>query len=96
MPLCSRVWGWFGGTPHHPCSQQCLIPLSALIFFCPCKATKKNPIFVLFPGWGNRLPYFINYFFDTYLLINEDTPVGKCCAPAGWACQPHAGQGFEK
>ncbi|XP_030344442.1 cadherin-23 isoform X1 [Strigops habroptila] len=28
-------------------------------------------------GWGNRLPYFINYFFDTYLLINEDTPVGS-------------------
>uniref|UniRef100_A0A8C3GMR2 Cadherin-23 n=1 Tax=Cairina moschata TaxID=8855 RepID=A0A8C3GMR2_CAIMO len=27
--------------------------------------------------WGNRLPYFINYFFDTYLLINEDTPVGS-------------------
>ncbi|OXB63865.1 hypothetical protein ASZ78_004160 [Callipepla squamata] len=27
-------------------------------------------------GQGNRLPYFINYFFDTYLLINEDTPVG--------------------
>nr|7N4P_A Chain A, Cadherin 23 [Anolis carolinensis] len=25
----------------------------------------------------NRLPYFINYFFDTYLLINEDTPVGS-------------------
>uniref|UniRef100_A0A8C2T5H8 Cadherin-23 n=1 Tax=Coturnix japonica TaxID=93934 RepID=A0A8C2T5H8_COTJA len=28
-------------------------------------------------GEGNRLPYFINYFFDTYLLINEDTPVGS-------------------
>uniref|UniRef100_A0A8D0BYG7 Cadherin-23 n=1 Tax=Salvator merianae TaxID=96440 RepID=A0A8D0BYG7_SALMN len=28
-------------------------------------------------GLGNRLPYFINYFFDTYLLINEDTPVGS-------------------
>ncbi|XP_015143734.2 cadherin-23 isoform X4 [Gallus gallus] len=28
-------------------------------------------------GQGNRLPYFINYFFDTYLLINEDTPVGS-------------------
>ncbi|KAJ7324236.1 hypothetical protein JRQ81_017256, partial [Phrynocephalus forsythii] len=26
-------------------------------------------------GLSNRLPYFINYFFDTYLLINEDTPV---------------------
>uniref|UniRef100_A0A8D0HFM5 Cadherin-23 n=1 Tax=Sphenodon punctatus TaxID=8508 RepID=A0A8D0HFM5_SPHPU len=26
---------------------------------------------------GNRLPYFMNYFFDTYLLINEDTPVGS-------------------
>nr|7SB6_A Chain A, Cadherin 23 [synthetic construct]7SB6_B Chain B, Cadherin 23 [synthetic construct]7SB6_C Chain C, Cadherin 23 [synthetic construct] len=25
----------------------------------------------------NRLPYFINYFFDTYLLISEDTPVGS-------------------
>ncbi|XP_075466716.1 cadherin-23 isoform X3 [Ascaphus truei] len=24
----------------------------------------------------NRLPFFLNYFFDTYLLINEDTPVG--------------------
>ncbi|GAB0192485.1 cadherin-23 [Grus japonensis] len=28
-------------------------------------------------GRGNRLPYFINYFFDTYLLINEDTPVAR-------------------
>ncbi|XP_061491216.1 cadherin-23 isoform X4 [Rhineura floridana] len=28
-------------------------------------------------GLSNRLPYFINYFFDTYLLINEDTPVGS-------------------
>ncbi|XP_063814849.1 cadherin-23 isoform X2 [Pseudophryne corroboree] len=25
----------------------------------------------------NRLPFFLNYFFDTYLLINEDTPVGS-------------------
>ncbi|OCT71937.1 hypothetical protein XELAEV_18034914mg [Xenopus laevis] len=24
----------------------------------------------------NRLPYFLNYFFDTFLLISEDTPVG--------------------
>uniref|UniRef100_A0A7N4NLU3 Cadherin related 23 n=1 Tax=Sarcophilus harrisii TaxID=9305 RepID=A0A7N4NLU3_SARHA len=24
----------------------------------------------------NRLPFFINHFFDTYLLISEDTPVG--------------------
>uniref|UniRef100_A0A663N5R5 Cadherin related 23 n=1 Tax=Athene cunicularia TaxID=194338 RepID=A0A663N5R5_ATHCN len=33
---------------------------------------------ILTPGsQGNRLPYFINYFFDTYLLINEDTPVGS-------------------
>ncbi|XP_054144389.1 cadherin-23 [Melozone crissalis] len=32
------------------------------------------------PGQGNRLPYFINYFFDTYLLINEDTPVGSSVA----------------
>uniref|UniRef100_A0A8D2QA54 Cadherin-23 n=1 Tax=Zonotrichia albicollis TaxID=44394 RepID=A0A8D2QA54_ZONAL len=31
-------------------------------------------------SWGNRLPYFINYFFDTYLLINEDTPVGSSVA----------------
>ncbi|XP_039176461.1 cadherin-23 isoform X5 [Crotalus tigris] len=28
-------------------------------------------------GLSNRLPYFINYFFDTYLLINEDTLVGS-------------------
>ncbi|XP_053307224.1 cadherin-23 [Spea bombifrons] len=28
-------------------------------------------------GFGyNRLPFFVNYFFDSYLLINEDTPVG--------------------
>lgn len=40
-------------------------------------------LFVFFPGWGNRLPYFINYFFDTYLLINEDTPVGKWGVPMG-------------
>ncbi|KAM5240457.1 cadherin-23 isoform 1-T1 [Hipposideros larvatus] len=36
-------------------------------------------LFVLISGcWGqvNRLPYFINHFFDTYLLISEDTPVG--------------------
>ncbi|KAM8924599.1 cadherin-23 [Pelodytes ibericus] len=32
-------------------------------------------ILVLCLGY-NRLPYFVNYFFDTYLLINEDTPVG--------------------
>ncbi|XP_068114336.1 cadherin-23 isoform X7 [Hyperolius riggenbachi] len=24
----------------------------------------------------NRLPFFTNFFFDAYLLINEDTPVG--------------------
>uniref|UniRef100_A0A8C5NNU2 Cadherin related 23 n=1 Tax=Junco hyemalis TaxID=40217 RepID=A0A8C5NNU2_JUNHY len=38
--------------------------------------------FKLYPGicQGNRLPYFINYFFDTYLLINEDTPVGSSVA----------------
>ncbi|XP_056655278.1 cadherin-23 isoform X1 [Monodelphis domestica] len=36
-------------------------------------------LFVVNSGcWGqvNRLPYFINHFFDTYLLISEDTPVG--------------------
>ncbi|XP_077896986.1 cadherin-23 isoform X2 [Ictidomys tridecemlineatus] len=29
--------------------------------------------------WGqvNRLPFFTNHFFDTYLLISEDTPVGS-------------------
>nr|XP_040129226.1 cadherin-23 [Ictidomys tridecemlineatus] len=29
--------------------------------------------------WGqvNRLPFFTNHFFDTYLLISEDTPVGQ-------------------
>ncbi|XP_048194923.1 cadherin-23 isoform X1 [Perognathus longimembris pacificus] len=35
---------------------------------------------VLISGcWGqvNRLPFFINHFFDTYLLISEDTPVGS-------------------
>ncbi|KAJ1143470.1 hypothetical protein NDU88_009778, partial [Pleurodeles waltl] len=25
----------------------------------------------------NRLPYFINYFFDSFLVINEDRPVGS-------------------
>lgn len=25
----------------------------------------------------NRLPFFTNHFFDTYLLISEDTPVGE-------------------
>nr|XP_023422449.1 cadherin-23 isoform X6 [Cavia porcellus] len=36
--------------------------------------------FVLISGcWGqvNRLPFFTNHFFDTYLLISEDTPVGS-------------------
>ncbi|KAF0874469.1 CAD23 protein, partial [Crocuta crocuta] len=28
-------------------------------------------------GQVNRLPFFINHFFDTYLLISEDTPVGS-------------------
>ncbi|XP_055454812.1 cadherin-23 [Psammomys obesus] len=30
-------------------------------------------------SWGqvNRLPFFTNHFFDTYLLISEDTPVGS-------------------
>ncbi|KAB1271664.1 Cadherin-23, partial [Camelus dromedarius] len=42
-------------------------------------------LFVLISGcWGkfnpppcqvNRLPFFTNHFFDTYLLISEDTPV---------------------
>uniref|UniRef100_A0A803VIU0 Cadherin-23 n=1 Tax=Ficedula albicollis TaxID=59894 RepID=A0A803VIU0_FICAL len=44
-------------------------------------ASKILPLLLLLelvsPGQGNRLPYFINYFFDTYLLINEDTPVGS-------------------
>ncbi|EPY83735.1 hypothetical protein CB1_000533017 [Camelus ferus] len=26
-------------------------------------------------GQVNRLPFFTNHFFDTYLLISEDTPV---------------------
>nr|XP_015102125.1 cadherin-23 isoform X2 [Vicugna pacos] len=37
-------------------------------------------LFVLILGcWGqvNRLPFFTNHFFDTYLLISEDTPVGS-------------------
>uniref|UniRef100_UPI003977454D cadherin related 23 precursor n=2 Tax=Equus caballus TaxID=9796 RepID=UPI003977454D len=37
-------------------------------------------LFVLISGsWGqvNRLPFFTNHFFDTYLLISEDTPVGS-------------------
>lgn len=25
----------------------------------------------------NRLPFFTNHFFDTYLLISEDMPVGE-------------------
>lgn len=29
------------------------------------------------PGQVNRLPFFTNHFFDTYLLISEDTPVGE-------------------
>ncbi|KAF4800332.1 cadherin-23-like protein [Turdus rufiventris] len=44
-------------------------------------ASRLLPLLLLLelvcPGQGNRLPYFINYFFDTYLLINEDTPVGS-------------------
>ena len=32
----------------------------------------------------NRLPFFINLFFDTYLLISEDTPVGEL-AQGWWA-----------
>ncbi|XP_017404324.1 cadherin-23 isoform X5 [Cebus imitator] len=37
-------------------------------------------LLVLMSGcWGqvNRLPFFTNHFFDTYLLISEDTPVGS-------------------
>ncbi|KAM6182284.1 cadherin-23-like [Erethizon dorsatum] len=37
-------------------------------------------LFILISGcWGqvNRLPFFTNHFFDTYLLISEDTPVGS-------------------
>uniref|UniRef100_A0A8C6MUZ9 Cadherin related 23 (otocadherin) n=1 Tax=Mus spicilegus TaxID=10103 RepID=A0A8C6MUZ9_MUSSI len=37
-------------------------------------------LLMLMPGcWGqvNRLPFFTNHFFDTYLLISEDTPVGS-------------------
>ncbi|KAL1771700.1 cadherin-23 isoform X2 [Sigmodon hispidus] len=29
------------------------------------------------PCQVNRLPFFTNHFFDTYLLISEDTPVGS-------------------
>ncbi|XP_065494665.1 cadherin-23 [Caloenas nicobarica] len=47
----------------HAAASDFLLPLLLLELVCP--------------GWGNRLPYFINYFFDTYLLINEDTPVGS-------------------
>ncbi|ELK09556.1 Cadherin-23 [Pteropus alecto] len=32
---------------------------------------------VIGPGQVNRLPFFTNHFFDTYLLISEDTPVGS-------------------
>ncbi|XP_045639556.1 cadherin-23 isoform X1 [Ursus americanus] len=37
-------------------------------------------LFVLISGCRgqvNRLPFFTNHFFDTYLLISEDTPVGS-------------------
>ncbi|XP_048166947.1 cadherin-23 isoform X5 [Corvus hawaiiensis] len=48
---------------------------------CVAAASTFLPLLLLLglvsPGQGNRLPYFINYFFDTYLLINEDTPVGS-------------------
>ncbi|KAM4033934.1 cadherin-23 isoform 2-T3 [Anomaloglossus baeobatrachus] len=44
----------------------------------------RDPVFLffLFQSFSmglayNRLPFFLNYFFDTYLLINEDTPVGS-------------------
>ncbi|XP_075697796.1 cadherin-23 isoform X1 [Rhinoderma darwinii] len=43
---------------------------------------KSLYFFFLVPSFSvglvyNRLPFFLNYFFDTYLLINEDTPVGS-------------------
>ncbi|XP_077115397.1 cadherin-23 isoform X3 [Ranitomeya variabilis] len=44
----------------------------------------RDPLFFIFLFQSfsvglayNRLPFFLNYFFDTYLLINEDTPVGS-------------------
>ncbi|XP_027714227.1 cadherin-23 isoform X5 [Vombatus ursinus] len=49
--------------------MKCHMPTSHLFFW----------LFVVSSGcWGqvNRLPFFINHFFDTYLLISEDTPVG--------------------
>ncbi|XP_040530390.1 cadherin-23 isoform X4 [Gallus gallus] len=53
-----------GGTmKHHTAASNLLLSLLVL---------ELVPL-----GQGNRLPYFINYFFDTYLLINEDTPVGS-------------------
>uniref|UniRef100_A0A8C0XQH5 Cadherin-23 n=1 Tax=Castor canadensis TaxID=51338 RepID=A0A8C0XQH5_CASCN len=48
-----------------------------------CHVATRCPVvwlLVLISGcWGqvNRLPFFINHFFDTYLLISEDTPVGS-------------------
>ncbi|ETE73840.1 hypothetical protein L345_00319, partial [Ophiophagus hannah] len=47
-------------------------------------------------GLSNRLPYFINYFFDTYLLINEDTPVeSRSCLPLNGARCPCVKKRFE-
>uniref|UniRef100_I3M2D2 Cadherin-23 n=1 Tax=Ictidomys tridecemlineatus TaxID=43179 RepID=I3M2D2_ICTTR len=34
-------------------------------------------------GQVNRLPFFTNHFFDTYLLISEDTPVGELARGRG-------------
>uniref|UniRef100_A0A803VT34 Cadherin-23 n=1 Tax=Ficedula albicollis TaxID=59894 RepID=A0A803VT34_FICAL len=57
------------------CCLALSLPLSVSYVLC----TWLCPLMRLRGEWegGNRLPYFINYFFDTYLLINEDTPVGS-------------------
>uniref|UniRef100_A0A8C0LP38 Cadherin-23 n=1 Tax=Canis lupus dingo TaxID=286419 RepID=A0A8C0LP38_CANLU len=41
------------------------------------KSLKSCMYFMLWRVSVNRLPFFTNHFFDTYLLISEDTPVGS-------------------
>ncbi|KAI4529340.1 hypothetical protein MG293_020588 [Ovis ammon polii] len=53
-----------------PGAMRCHVASSCLVVW----------LSVLISGcWGqvNRLPFFTNHFFDTYLLISEDTPVAS-------------------
>ncbi|MXQ88375.1 hypothetical protein E5288_WYG021368 [Bos mutus] len=79
LPL-GQVFSLYGSVLHHAHAwptagaMRCHVASSCLVVW----------LSVLISGcWGqvNRLPFFTNHFFDTYLLISEDTPVASSPCP---------------